>query len=220
MQELEMIDRFVEEGKYKEALQKVNMLISAGSNDLRLQFKRAFILQVSGRPLEAKIIYEYTIREDPKNCCSLYNLAVIYYQLGNIRNAKKFAKYALRSFPSYIHALDLLARMAAEENRYSDVLRLSRQMILIDKDNVRAKNYLIFALTNLTRYSDAIEEGEKAIQFQKTPLIYYLVGFCHEKLDNAVKARANYEIASEMGSTEASDKLKMLKPRLTVVKNT
>lgn len=107
------------QGRYPEALAKVETVIASEPDQARPRFLKGVILMNMNRLNEAVAQFE-KLRDDFPEIAETYNnLAVLYMRQGRLTQARNTLEIAVQSYPEYAMAHenlgDVYARMAADQ---------------------------------------------------------------------------------------------------------
>ncbi len=126
------------QGRYHEALSKVDTVIAADPDQARPRFLKGVILMNMNRPADAIKVFE-KLREDFPEVPEPYNnLAVLYMRQGLFEQARATLEIAVQANPGYAMAHenlgDIYSRMAANEYTLAGAnaarkLQLSRDIL-------------------------------------------------------------------------------------------
>lgn len=133
-------------GKTKEALAFYNRAVELAPfyHEFRNKYAGSLI-QLKKIP-EAKKMYEFILKENPKFVPALNNIGYIYYQNGDKKKAIEYYNKAIALDPDYEQALLNKAALLLSENKFNQALVLARRVLKRNPKNE-------YALAILLRYS-------------------------------------------------------------------
>lgn len=121
------VSGLIRSGRFKEAMDLADRELASNPRNLNLRFLRGVIFSETGKPEDAKKVFEQLTREFPEVSEPYNNLAAIYAAEGNLSYAKELLEQSLLNNPKAVATLanlgDVYAALA--EQNYAKALDLN-----------------------------------------------------------------------------------------------
>jgi tetratricopeptide (TPR) repeat protein len=117
--EVQAANKLFKQGKYDQALEKIDVVLGAKPRDVQARFLKGLILTAQGKSSAAIAIFTALTEDFPDQPEPYNNLAVLHAAQGQYDKAKAALEMAVRIQPNYANAHenlgDIYARMASKE---------------------------------------------------------------------------------------------------------
>ena len=185
-----MIEKLIEKGKYKDALEKVNRILDKNPNDLNARVYLGSIYSVQFKLDAAKREYLKILREDPDNAAAHNGLGLVYYRKTassdvEVRNKipellnqalKEFSK-AIEYAPSFYQAYNNAGKILFEQGRIAEAEDYFRKALELKPDYSEAVENYGRVLFSKNQIEAAIREYSEAIRLNsRNSSAYYHLG--------------------------------------------
>ncbi|MFH1845435.1 MAG: tetratricopeptide repeat protein [bacterium] len=185
------------EKKFSEAVKALQRVVEQRPEMPQAWQALALSLRNAKRYSEAVTAYEKTISfgEDSKLS---FNLAYCLKRAGRTDEAVARYEEAIFLDPMFSEAYHNLANTLIAAQRYEKALDVLTDFLVIEPDSYRILFNQGLCLYHLTRYNEAIEKYELAMEQQETADVFNNLGLVYDKLGNKEEANAMYKEAKNL----------------------
>jgi len=190
-QDLNRIQKIMENGNYDEARPLLKEYLAASPNDplaIRLYGNTYAYTGFLGK---AKKIWHDGLRKFPENVDLLYNYALAHYLQGNLYYARRYWKKALKLSPEDSEIYFNLGQIARDEGRLRLAINYWRKALQFKSDNVEVMNNIGVAFATLRSFGKAALWYKKAVKTDKN------YALAHFNLANALFEKGELEDAQK-----------------------
>ncbi len=199
------------QGRYDLALEDYNTAIRIGPKYAKGYTNRGLTYGMQGRYDRALEDYNTAIRVEPEYVKAYINRGVVYGMQGRYDLAIEDLDTAILLGPGNKEAYYNRARVYELTGRYRLAIDDLTATIKIDPAYADAYNNRAVVYLRLGNYGPAIEDSKKAVELDPGMVnAYFNLGLAYLRLGDTSGAALNFNIASELGSTEARDYLRNL----------
>jgi len=184
-----LVDGYVESGKYKEAIEAADKMISIRPDNRsysRIAYLREIHGDLSGAIEAMKMAVDAGAPGDENTEWCRVQLGKLFEKIGNINEAKMHYTIACNNRQNYPYALAGLARIATEEKNYAKALDLYTQADSLIPDHTFKEGIAeIYSLTDQAEKAKVIAEE----------ILSYMKKFSSAKEDNDAGQNEDHEMA-------------------------
>jgi tetratricopeptide (TPR) repeat protein len=127
--------------------------------------KALFILKSTGDIKKAIQLNELANRIDRTNSFVSYNLAQLYFHLGDLHKSKDYALLAIQHETDFLEAVDLLGNIYFMQGKYEEAATKFRKVVEISKNDAQGYYNLGCAYSVLKKLQEAENALKQAIQY-------------------------------------------------------
>lgn len=154
--------------------------------------------QITGDYKQALEYANLAILNNSLDETAYYNKISILRKLKRPNDAIKVLEKLEKIYPESQMLYYIYAQTYADMEDYSKSLLCINKQLIKEKDAANYRDKMVF-LFRLDRYEEALECGEKALEYEEQGLIYYWVATCQAYLENFEDALENINKAILLG---------------------
>jgi tetratricopeptide (TPR) repeat protein len=113
--------------------------------------------------LQAAVIYQRILQNDPKNAAILNQIGIAYLQLGDWDRSERFFKKAIHADKNFYNAVNNLGAVEYEKRHYSKAVKYYMQTISLGDDLAPVYSNLGYAYCGMKQYQQAMNAFGKAL---------------------------------------------------------
>lgn len=211
VQDLDKIQKIMENGNYEEARPLIKKYLEVKPNDPLAIRLHGNTYAYTGFLGKAKKIWHDGLKLFPENVDLIYNYALAHYLQGNLYLARKYWNKALKLAPQDAEIYFNLGQVARDEGRLKKAISYWVKAHKINKNNVELMNNIGVAYASLHMYGKAAIWYKRAVKNDKN------YALAHFNLANAlfekgqfVPAREHAEIAAKLDPASHMETVAML----------
>ncbi|MFZ5950310.1 MAG: tetratricopeptide repeat protein [Candidatus Rifleibacteriota bacterium] len=197
VQDLDKIQKIMENGNYEEARPLILKYLEEKPNDPLAIRLHGNTYAYTGYLGKAKKIWHDGLKLFPDNVDLIYNYALAHYLQGNLYLARKFWKKALKLSPEDSEIYFNLGQVARDEGSLKKAIYFWIQALKFKKDNVELMNNIGVAYASLNMYGKAALWYKRAVKQDKN------YALAHFNLANALFEKGEYAGAKDHAEAAA-----------------
>lgn len=197
LNDLNRIQKIMENGNYEEARPLLKEFLSHSPNDPLAIRLYGNTFAYTGYLGKAKKIWHDGLKMFPENVDLLYNYALAHYLQGNLYYARKFWKKALKYSPEDSEIYFNLGQIARDEGRLKRAIAYWRKALHFKPHNVEVMNNIGVAYATLRSFGKAALWYKKAVKTDKN------YALAHFNLANALFETGELESAQKHAEAAA-----------------
>ena len=113
--------------------------------------------------LQAAVLYQRILQNDPKNAGILNQVGIAYLQLGDWEHAERFFKKAIRANNRFYNAVNNLGAVEYEKKHYAKAVKYYLQTIKLGSNTAPVYSNLGYAYCGMRQYPQAMDAFGKAL---------------------------------------------------------
>jgi tetratricopeptide (TPR) repeat protein len=113
--------------------------------------------------LQAAVLYQQILQDDPKNAAILNQVGIAYLQLGDWDHAERFFKKAVRANKMFYSAVNNLGAVEYEKRHYAKAVKYYTQTITLGDQVAPVYSNLGYAYCGMKQYPQAMAAFGKAL---------------------------------------------------------
>lgn len=190
------------EGNASMADSLINYSLSLDSNCLECIRRKSLRLNQAGFPKEALEDYQLYLKHRKATDSDFASLAIIFDNLGDLKQADENIRLALEINPNYVRAIIILGYFQLKRGYASSAVTTLRGAEKLDSGNVSTTLFLSDAYSNLKQYNSALRTLDRQTEKDSIghPEIYYKKAYIHFGLDSLDLAEQCINLALEQDS--------------------
>ena len=191
------INEYIENEEIDLAINYIDSLYENSPDDINILINRAEYYDINETKV-AKESWEKCLELDNNNILCAEKLVELYCTVGDI-NCISSIDYLLNINPKNLTALNFKARLEKDQGNIDNAIKLYKQVLEIDKENINAIEEIAILYTN-TKNDLALDYFDKLIILNPTSLAYYNFGFYFQINNDFLNAIEKYKLSISLNN--------------------